>query len=73
MQQQMRGILDVLSPLQQAKFLVWMEGGMNGTNLIAEVKRVLQMNQTVSPVRLWMVIHSRWRIHLLYHSRIWSH
>ncbi|KNB45893.1 hypothetical protein JH06_0504 [Blastocystis sp. subtype 4] len=48
MQQQMRGILDVLSPLQQAKFLAWMEGGMNGTNLIAEVKRLLQMNQTVS-------------------------
>jgi len=52
MQQQMRGILDVLSPLQQAKFLAWMEGGMNGTNLIAEVKRLLQMNQTVSTVRI---------------------
>ena len=57
MQQQMRGILDVLTPLQQAKFLAWMEGGMNGTNLIAEVKRLLQMNQTVSTVRMWMAFY----------------
>ena len=37
MQTQMRGILDVLRPYQQAKFLVWMEAGMNGTDLIAKL------------------------------------
>ena len=46
MQKQMEGILKVLTPFQQAKFLCWMEGGMNGTNLITTVKKVLQMNNT---------------------------
>ena len=46
MQTQMRGILDVLRPYQQAKFLLWMEAGMNGTDLIAKLKKVLQMNAT---------------------------
>ena len=48
MQTQMRGILDVLRPYQQAKFLVWMEAGMNGTDLIAKLKKVLQMNATTT-------------------------
>lgn len=48
MQKQMQGILNVLTPLQQAKFLCWIEGGMNGTNLITTVKKVLKMNHAVT-------------------------
>ena len=48
MQKQMQGILNVLTPLQQAKFLCWMEGGMNGTNLITTVKNVLKMNNAAA-------------------------
>lgn len=44
MQRQMRGILDTLTPIQQARFLIWVEDGMNGEGLIASVKRVLHMN-----------------------------
>lgn len=72
MQQQMRGILDVLTPLQQAKFLVWMEGGMNGTNLIAEVKKLLQMNEKACTVGIWIEIELRWMTRPHYHSRIWN-
>lgn len=45
MHEQMRGILNVLSPSQQAKFLIWMEGGMNGADLISSVQKVLQLQK----------------------------
>ena len=48
MQKQMQGILNVLTPLQQAKFLCWIEGGMNGTNFITTVKKVLKMNNATT-------------------------
>lgn len=45
MHEQMQGILSVLSPVQQAKFLVWVEGGMNGRGLITTLQRVLEMQK----------------------------
>lgn len=45
MHEQMRGILNVLSPSQQAKFLIWVEDGMNGADLISTVHKVLQMQK----------------------------
>lgn len=45
MHEQMKGILNVLSPLQQAKFLLWVEEGMSGPGIVATVRRVLQMQR----------------------------
>ena len=39
----MRGILSVLTPSQQAKFLIWVEEGMNGSDILSSVQRVLRM------------------------------
>lgn len=43
MHEQMKGILSVLSPLQQAKFLLWVEEGMSGPGIISTLRRVLKM------------------------------
>lgn len=43
MHEQMRGILSVLTPTQQAKFLIWVEEGMNGSDILSSVQRVLKM------------------------------
>lgn len=44
MHEQLKGILNVLTPTQQAKFMIWMEKGMNGPDLISSIKKVLQMH-----------------------------
>ena len=48
MHEQMKGILSVLTPMQQAKFLIWVEEGMNGSDIISSVHRVLQMQNRPS-------------------------
>ena len=45
MHEQMKGILSVLSPLQQAKFLLWVEEGMSGPGIISTLRRVLEMQR----------------------------
>ena len=45
MHEQMKGILSVLSPIQQAKFLLWVEEGMSGPGIVSTLRRVLQMQQ----------------------------
>ena len=45
MHEQMRGILSVLTPSQQAKFLIWVEDGMNGSDILSSVQRVLRMQK----------------------------
>ena len=45
MHEQMKGILSVLTPLQQAKFLLWVEEGMSGPGIICTLRRVLEMQR----------------------------
>ena len=44
MHKQMQGILKVLTPMQQAKFMMWIEEGMSGRGLISTVRKILEIN-----------------------------